>query len=128
MRFFAQSFHALQQAGILDQVHVPLFNAVQAEQRHLGSPRAIADFVAELGFDPERFIQAFRSTEVREAIAEAERKVDQYSLSGVPQFIVNGKYRVDPVRAGGRREMLDVVEYLVNRERASSRDGQTAGR
>jgi hypothetical protein len=35
----------------------------------------------------------------------------------VPEIIVNGKYRVDRMRAGGLAEMLSVAEYLVNKER-----------
>jgi len=35
----------------------------------------------------------------------------------VPEIIVNGKYRVDRMHAGGLKEMLAVMDYLVNKER-----------
>jgi thiol:disulfide interchange protein DsbA len=41
-----------------------------------------------------------------------------YKPVGVPEIIVNGKYRIDRMRAGGLTEMLAVAEFLVNKERA----------
>jgi hypothetical protein len=37
----------------------------------------------------------------------------------VPELIVNGKYRVDRMRAGGLTEMLAVADFLIDKERAA---------
>ena len=42
-----------------------------------------------------------------------------YKPAGAPEIIVNGKYRVDRMRAGGQVEMLAVVDFLVAKERAN---------
>ncbi|MCA1780481.1 MAG: thiol:disulfide interchange protein DsbA/DsbL [Xanthomonadaceae bacterium] len=117
MRLYAQAFYAAILMGIIDRVHVATFNAVQIEQRRLASPRAFADFVAEKGHDRDEYIRHFGSSETRQAVKSSEQRVELYGISGVPQFIVNGKYRVDPARADGREAMLDVVNFLVARER-----------
>lgn len=119
MRLYAQAFLTARQLGILDRIHVPLFNALQAEQRPLRSPGEMANFFETYGVERGQFIAAFRSPEVRDALMAAEQRVSDYELSGVPQFVVNGKYRVDPVRAEGRERMLDVVDFLVEKERAA---------
>jgi len=36
----------------------------------------------------------------------------------VPEIIVNGKYRIDRMRAGGLTEILAVTDYLVKKERS----------
>jgi len=126
MRLYAQVFLTARHLGILDRIHVPLFNALQAEQRPLRSPGEMADFFETYGVERDQFIAAFRSAGVRDELLAAERRVEEYKLSGVPQFVVNGKYRVDPVRAEGRRSMLDVVDFLVEKERAE-RSGSNEG-
>ncbi len=118
MRFYAQVHYAIVNMGIMDAVHIPLFNTIHVKQQPLIRPRAVAEFMAAAGVDEEEFMRHFRSPETQAAVEDAARRVKLYSLSGVPQFVVNGKYRVDPVRAEGRREMLDVVDYLVEKERA----------
>lgn len=119
MRLYAQVFLTARQLGILDRIHVPLFNALQAEQRPLRSPGEMASFFETFGVDRDKFIAAFRSTDVRDELLAAEQRVSDYELSGVPQFVVNGKYRVDPVRAEGRQRMLNVVDFLIEKERAA---------
>ncbi len=117
MRLYAQVFLTARHLDVLDRIHVPLFNALQSEQRSLRSPGEMAGFFETFGVERGEFVAAFRSPEVRDALVDAERQVSGYELSGVPQFVVNGKYRVDPVRAQGRQRMLDVVDFLVRRER-----------
>jgi len=117
MAFYAQIHYVIERLDDPEPVHAALFNAVQADQRALESPRALAGFLAEHGVNPQTFLRSFNSAQAAATVAEARERVRQYDLTGVPQFIVDGKYRVDPALAGGRREMLDVVDYLVDRER-----------
>lgn len=116
MRLYAQVFYTAREMGIVEKMHLPLFNAIIAQQRQLRSPSELANFFAEHGVDKSDFIQVFNSTAVELEVEGAEERVRRYEISGVPQFIVNGKYRIDPVRAGGRKEMLDVVDFLVRKE------------
>lgn len=117
MRLYAQVFLTARHLGVLDRIHVPLFNALQAEQRPLRSPGEMAAFFETFGVERDAFIAAFRSPEVRDQLLATEQRVQDYELSGVPQFVVNGKYRIDPVRAEGRERMLQVVDFLVQQER-----------
>lgn len=119
MRLYARAYLSAEKLGVLEEIHVPLFNALQAEQQTLRSPGEMAEFFEAFGVSRDAFIAAFRSDEVQTGLREAEQRVQDYQLSGVPQFIVNGKYRVDPVRADGRQEMLQVVDFLIEKERTA---------
>jgi thiol:disulfide interchange protein DsbA len=68
--------------------------------------------------DEAEFLKIFRSSEVGDQVKAAESRTQQYNLGSVPEIVINGKYRVDPMRAGGRSSMLDVVDFLVGKERA----------
>ena len=48
----------------------------------------------------------------------AKKALATYDVKGVPTFIIDGKYQTSARMAGGTKEMLRVVEYLV--ERAAS--------
>ena len=48
---------------------------------------------------------------------QADAKTRAYEVTGVPTMVVNGKYRIDGKMAGGNKEMLEVVDFLVAKER-----------
>ncbi len=51
-------------------------------------------------------------------VRHAEERVRLYKPVGAPEIIVNGKYRVDRMRAGGLTEMPTVADFLIDKERA----------
>ena len=126
MAVLARAFYAAQELGVLRQVHGPLFTAIVVEQRKLSTASELSGFVATLGVDSDAFMSAYLSSTVRRQVEAAERKVRSYNLASAPEFIVNGKYRVDRMRAGGLTEMLDVVDFLVQRELSGSVPASTA--
>lgn len=117
MEFYAQVHIATQSINQSDLLHNAIFNAIQVDQRSLESPRAFAEFLAGMGVDESEFFDQFNSGRTRETVEESRILVQRYGLTGVPQFIVNGKYRVDPMLADGRERMLDVVDFLIELER-----------
>ena len=42
----------------------------------------------------------------------------KYQIRGVPAFIVNGKYKVSATREIGTEDLLDVVNYLIEKEQS----------
>ena len=118
MKVFAQAFYAADELKVLDQIHLPLFSAIAIDQKKLSSASDLANFLAEHGVDKKAFALAFKSTTVESLTKQAEARVNSYTPMGVPEIIVNGKYRIDRMRAGGMSEMLAVVDFLINKERA----------
>ncbi len=119
MKLFARAFYVAQQLDVVEQIHLPLFTAVVVVQKKLNNEMDLANFFAKYGVDKAAFSKAFKSTAVTSQVKQSETLVKSYNLASVPQIVVNGKYRIDPMRAGGRAEMLAVVNFLVEKERAS---------
>ncbi len=117
MAFFAQAFYAAVDLNIEEQMHLPLFSAIVIEQKKLNTENNLADFFAKYGVDNRTFTKAFKSPAVNSRVVQAEGRVKSYKPVGVPEIIVNGKYRVDRMRAGGLKKMLAVVDFLINKER-----------
>ena len=76
-------------------------------------------FVAQ-GIDPAAFDKAWTSFQVTSAVKQAGVRMREYGVNGVPNLIVNGKYRVSSGDAvTTQADMLKVVDFLVAKERSS---------
>jgi cyclophilin family peptidyl-prolyl cis-trans isomerase/protein-disulfide isomerase len=119
MKVLAHAFYTAQQLNLSKKTHLPLFSALVVEQQKLSKESELADFFANYGVDKKTFTSVFNSNMVKNQTKKAEDLVLNYKPVGVPEIIVNGKYRIDRMRAGGIAEMLEVADYLIKKERAT---------
>ncbi len=117
MKLYAKTFYAAQQLGVRERVHIPLFNAIVVEQKKLSNAEEVANFFATLNVDKNEFAKQLNSPAVNKLMLLSEIKTRHYQLASVPEIVVNGKYRVDPMRAGGQKKMFAIVDYLIEKER-----------
>lgn len=115
----ARAFYASELGKTLDKTHEATFHAVHVERRRLANKQAFADFYAGLGVDKAKFEKLYNSFAVNTKMKQGEAKLGAYGVTGVPSMVVNGKYRVTGQMAGGNSQMLQVVDYLVAKERSS---------
>ncbi|MBP55812.1 thiol:disulfide interchange protein DsbA/DsbL [Marinobacter sp.] len=114
----AKAFYALEAMGELDKVHDALFDALAGERRPLNSGEALADFVSGYGVDGEEFLKNYNSFGVNAKMQQAQSKIRGARVTGTPTMLVNGKYRVTASMAGSHEATLEVVDYLIEQERA----------
>lgn len=119
MKLLAQAFYTAQELKITDRVHLPLFSKVVLEQQSVRNETDLARFFESQGVSNDDFLKAFNSETVAKKVQQAEERVDNYKPVGVPEIVVNGKYRIGRMRAGGQAEMLAVVDFLIKKERAT---------
>lgn len=113
----AYAFYALEAMGQREKVHDALFDALAGERRPLNTPEALADFVAQYGVDREAFLDHYKSFGVNARVQKAQSKIRGARITGTPTMLVNGKYTVSASMAGSHEAVLDVVDYLVAKER-----------
>ena len=119
MKLLAQAFYTAEELKVAEKIHLPLFSKVVLEQQSVRNESDLADLFEKYGVDKKDFTQAFNSKIVKDKVVKAEERVADYKPVGVPEIVVNGKYRIDRMRAGGQAEMLAVVDFLVEKERAN---------
>jgi peptidyl-prolyl cis-trans isomerase A (cyclophilin A) len=124
MEIYARAYYAAQQLGVADDIHPPLFDALLIQQLALTNAEQLGSWMMPYGVDKQAFIDAYNSPAVDEKVAESELLGKAYQLGSVPQLVVNGKYRVDAMRAGGQAQMLAVVDFLVAKEQAAKDGGR----
>jgi protein dithiol oxidoreductase (disulfide-forming) len=108
----AQAFYALENIGMLDKLHEPLFHAVQSGQR-LSDESSLADFVASRGVNARKFRDAFNSFGVRMKLDRAQQLNEEFRIDSVPTIVVANKYITAPSMAGGEERTMALVDYLI---------------
>ncbi len=120
MKTHAQAFYTAKALGVLDKLHQPIFDAINLERNMLRSEDSLAELFAKHGVEESKFRKVFNSFSVKSQVAQADARARGYGISGTPEMVVNGKFRVSTRTAGGQGAMLKVVEHLVELERAGS--------
>jgi cyclophilin family peptidyl-prolyl cis-trans isomerase/predicted DsbA family dithiol-disulfide isomerase len=119
MKLYARAYYAAHALGVLERIHLPLFKAIAVEQRNIRNEADLSEFFADFGVTAAAFKEAFNLAAVEKMASKTEERVRNYKPVGVPELVVNGKYRIDRMHAGGYEGMLKVADYLVGKERAA---------
>ena len=134
---FQRAYFAAKQLGIEKRTHDALFdaiwksgelavfdNATQRAKRPAPTLTDAAKFYAKAaGVKPETFLATATSFAVDVSIRQADELIRNYGISETPSIVVNGKYRLNPVSAGGYDETIELVKWLVAQE-ARAGDGK----
>lgn len=118
----AQAFYTAETLGVMEKIHPALFDAIHKDQRKklLGNDFALEQFFEEQGVEPAAFRKAWNSFTVRSKTRKAVHLTRKSRIQGVPAIIVNGKYFTDVGTAGGKKELFEVLDYLIQKERGQN--------
>lgn len=111
----ARAFYTAEALGILEKIHVPLFEALHNQKRDLYSDNKMAAFFVEHGVNKKVFLDTFRSFSVDSKMRRAQELTNSYQVEGVPTMIVNGKYRTSSKYAATHEGTLKVVDHLIKK-------------
>ena len=122
----AKAFYAAQALGALDTVHGALFAAMHVDRKRLSSEDEIrAVFVAN-GVSGEAFDKAFNSFGVGSQVRQAVARAKGARISGTPEMMIAGKYRISTRKAGSQANMLKIADYLIAKERSAAQAASAA--
>ncbi len=113
----ARAFYTADLLGVTDKIHTPMFERLHKQRKPLRNADDVKAFFVERGVSAEDFDKTFNSFAVITRTNRAKQARDMYGITGVPALVVNGKYRTTAELAGGNRQLLEVVNALVEQER-----------
>ena len=96
-----------------DAMDDKVFSAIHNDGMGLAKPELISEFMVKNGIEKAAWDSAYSSFGVNTEVAKANALYKAYGLTGVPNFIVNGKYAV----GGETARTLQVVNKLIEQER-----------
>jgi thiol:disulfide interchange protein DsbA len=113
-----RAYYVAEAMGVVDQIHMPLFDALHKQRRRLTNDEDIADFFAEQGIDREAYLKTAKSFAVETKMRRTVTLTQRYGISGTPSIVINGKYLAMARMAGGNNELIQLIDYLVKKEAA----------
>lgn len=115
----ARAFYTAQALGVQQEMHSALFEAIHRDGKKLSSPGELASLFAAHGVAEADFHKAYNSFGVNSQVGQATSRMRSARITGTPELMVAGKYRITTRKAGSQANMLKVVDYLVEKERAA---------
>lgn len=117
LKIHARLFYSAKALGIEDKIVPGAFTAIQREGRFLTGNSELEYFFRGFGVEKEKYLSVSNSFGVNNAVKQADNRMRQWTITGVPTLIVNGKYKVSGTREVGTDRLLDVVDFLIEKER-----------
>jgi thiol:disulfide interchange protein DsbA len=134
----AKAYFTAEILGVLDKTHEALFEAIHVKNQRFPDEAAMQAFFVSQGVSAEDFKKTFDSFEVDMKVRNAKDMTRRYAITGVPTFIVNGKFSTSASLAGNNEKglsvkelnekTLEVVDYLVEQEREAGKPASTAAK
>jgi protein dithiol oxidoreductase (disulfide-forming) len=124
-RSLGRLFYTLQTMGKLNQFHADIFKEIQVNGDPLIGPdpnnvaaaeRVQVAFVKRLGISDTDFEKQYHGFTVDSSLQRADQLVQRYRVTGVPTFVVNGKYVADVASAGSPERLMQLVSDLAAQE------------
>ncbi|HEB55594.1 MAG TPA: thiol:disulfide interchange protein DsbA/DsbL [Gammaproteobacteria bacterium] len=112
----AKAYYTADFLGIMDKFHKLFFDAIHLKKQPMNTVAEVKKFFLQQGVSEKDFTNVFNSFGVDAKVRRAKELSREYGISGVPALVVNGKYLTDGPMAGGRRGMIDVLNYLIKKE------------
>ena len=117
----AQLYYTADALGVLDQVHEKIFKAFHLKKVQLLKKEDQRDFLVQnTDVTAEQFDKAYGSFAVNSRMKRGDKRIRAFGLNGVPALVVNGKYVINGTMAGSQEAMLDVADYLIEKERSAN--------
>ena len=113
----ARLFYSAKALGIEEKAVPAAFTSIWREGRNLLGNSEVEYFFKGFGVEKERYLSVSNSFGVNNAVKQADNRMRQWAVTGVPTLIVNGKYKVSGTREIGTSKLLDVVNFLIEKER-----------
>ena len=95
-----------------------IFSAIHYNRKMMLSDKEIIPFFQGYGIQEDKYLAATNSFGLKNNLRKAELFAFKYGIKGVPAFIVNGKYKVSASREIGTEDLLNVVNYLIEKEQS----------
>jgi thiol:disulfide interchange protein DsbA len=120
----ARLFYTIQALGKYEQLHSAVFHEIHVKNNVLVSrsgddketEQLQKKFLMENGVSAADFDRTYRSFSVESKLQRADELTKRYKVTGVPFFVINGKYTADVGTAGGEPQLITMIDDLAAAE------------
>jgi thiol:disulfide interchange protein DsbA len=109
----ARTYYTSEILNVRKNTHLALYKAIQVDKEKIFNQETAANFFTKYGIPKNKFNNVYNSFAVTNMVARSNNLMKTYALTGVPAFVVNGKYVVK----GGDKRVIGILNYLISNER-----------
>ena len=117
LKTHATIYYTAKALGIEQQFVPAAFNTIQNEGKMLTGNTELEYYFRGFDVQKDRYKAVSTSFGVRNAVDQADKKMKEWKVTGVPSLVVNGKHKVAASRSVRTDELFDVVDFLIEKER-----------
>lgn len=114
----AKLYYTLEQMKLLDSLHHKVFDAYHMQNINLNDPALLGDWIAQQGVDRKKFEGVYHSFSTQTKATQGARLATTYAITGVPAFIIDGKYATSMSMTGSEARLFEVLDQLIVKARA----------
>ncbi|MCP8617250.1 DsbA family oxidoreductase [Salirhabdus salicampi] len=81
--------------GLMKEMTDRILHAYYTESKHIGDHETLTELAVEVGLDSEAVANMLASNDMSEEVRRDEQQAQQYGITGVPFFLINGKYSLN---------------------------------
>ena len=116
-----RTFFTLQAMGMLDQMHMRVFEAVHDKKIPLVQEKVLFDWITSQGIDSNLFSETYKSFGTEAHVRRGRALADAFGINSVPTLVVNGKYQTSVSMTGSAEALPKVLDELVQLARQETR-------
>lgn len=122
---YAQVFYTLESMNELERGHQAFFDAVHKERKRFINEKQIADFMATIGIDKDKFLKAWNGFSTKSSFNRGtDLIVNQYRVPFTPAVIIDGQYLVSgqqsaerPGNGNAYEKFIITIDETINKVR-----------
>ena len=123
----AKLYFTLEQMNLLGSLHAKEFDAYHVENINLNDPAILGGWIARQGVDRKKFEGIYNSFSTQSKATQGARLATTYAISGVPAFVIDGKYATSMSMTGSEARLFEVLDQLIVKARAE-RSGKNSAK
>jgi thiol:disulfide interchange protein DsbA len=114
----AKLYYTLQQMGQIERLHDKVFDAYNIARLNLDDPAVLGDWISKQGVDRKKFEAVYNSFSTQAKAVQGGRLATTYAITGVPAFIIDGKYTTSQSMTQTEPRLFEVLDQLIVKARA----------
>ncbi|MDR4516483.1 MAG: thiol:disulfide interchange protein DsbA/DsbL [Nitrosomonas sp.] len=115
----AKTYYTIETLGEIETLHDKIYEAIHRDKINLSDESILFSWIEKQGGDKEKFANVYNSFTTQNQIARTNQMMRQYELTGVPAFVIEGKYLTTGKKGGTPQDTMRVLNEIIDRVRST---------
>lgn len=115
----ARAYYVAEALGLSARSHQLFFDSGFLHNKPVRTEEDVIALLSQLGAPVEDVRKAMHSFGVNAKLTQAQKRIIAFEVDSTPTLIVNGKWRLNSDGVRSHAEMIEVLDYLVQKEVAA---------